>query len=165
MADEITTVLEQVATLFKTLETTEDLGDRVWVHPKEVASIDTSTLPFAIVSKMNAEVGSWGTFSFGEGIHDWNVLIAIYLANGPVRVTSTDQFTQTAIANASEWYKKISDLLFQNMTLGGSVVNIGDDEGTLFTYVTDNILWDGQQYWGHLILLPVKQIILQDVST
>ena len=162
---EIETVLSEVATLMKTLQTTSPLGSRVWVHPGETRNIKTGTFPFAVVSKMSAEEGSWEINSFGEGKHNWGVLIAVYVADGPVVITSSDEPTVEALENSHEWYKLLSDLLFENMTLNGSVDIIGDETGNLFTYVTDNILWDGKQYWGHLFFLPVKQSVLQGVST
>jgi hypothetical protein len=163
--NEIETVLTEVATLVKTLETTHPVGSRVWVLPGETRKIKTTSFPFAVVSKMSAEEGSWEVASFGEGIHNWSVLIAVYVASGPIVITSPESTTIEALENSHEWYKLLSDLLFENMTLNGSVNIIGDDQGNLFNYVTDNIIWDGQQYWGHLFVLPVRQNVIQGVST
>lgn len=162
---EIETALAAMVTLVKTLPTTEALGGRVWAHPTETASIDLETLPAAIISKMNAESGAWVADSFGVGKHKWEILIAVYVEEGPVVVTNSDDLTISAMVNASEWYKLMADLLYENMTLAGTVDIIGDGEGKLFDYVTDNIIWNARQYYGHLFLVPVVQEIIQGVSS
>ena len=161
---EVETALAEVVTLVKTLSLVDSPDNRVWRHPGETASITTETLPAVIVSKMNAEPGAWATRAFGLGMHEWSVLIAVYLQDGPVIVTNSDDITVAAMANASEWYKKLADLLYANMTLNGSVEVIGDGDGKLFDYVTDNIIWNAKQYYGHLFILPVVQEIVQGVS-
>lgn len=162
---EIDTALAEMVTLVKTLPLTESLGTRVWAHPGESTSIDIDTLPVAIVSKMNAEPGSWKSMAFGEGVHRWKILIAAYVSEGPVVVTNADDITVAAMDNAAEWYKLLADLLYANMTLNGSVDIIGDGEGQLFEYVTDNIIWNGRQFFGHLFIIPVTQEIIQGVSS
>lgn len=150
---------------FTTTELTDPPDDRVWIHPGQSASIKLdNNLPAVIISKMNDEPGEWASSSYGVGMHKWQMLIAVYLAEGPVVVTNSDDATVTALANANEWYEEMADLLFANMTLGGVVDILGDDEGTLYQYITDNIIWDGKQYYGHLFLVPVRQEVVQGVS-
>ena len=160
----INDALTQMVTLIKTLSMTDPPDGRVWRHPGESASISTETFPFAVVSKLNVEPGEWNAASFGVGKHDWKILVAVYLAEGPVVVTNADDITVAALANAHEWYEALADLLFENMTLAGTVQIIGDGEGQLYEYVTDNILWDGRQFYGHLFVIPVVQEVIQGVS-
>lgn len=162
---EIETALNEIRDLLKTIPTTHPPGNRVWAHPGDSSKIQSNSFPFVVVSKMNAEEGSWEISSFGEGKHNWFALIAVYIAEGPIIVTSSENATVDALNNAHEWYKLLSDLLFENMTLNGTVDIIGDDQGNLFSYVTDNILWEGKQFYGHLFFLPIKQTIIQGVST
>ena len=140
---EIEDALNATAEIIKTIPATNPPGSRVWVHPGDSRSIQTNAFPFVVVTKMNNEVGSWYSESFGEGSHKWSILIAVYIVEGPITVTSSDEITLNAIENAHEWYKLMSDLLYQNMKLSGTVNIIGDQEGKLFDYVTENILWDG----------------------
>lgn len=160
----IDNVLSEVAALVKTISVTNPPTSSVWAHPVETNSINIENFPFVIVSKLNAEPGAWVAESFGVGRHDWKVLIAVFISEGPVVVTSKDDVTQQAMKNASEWYEAMANLLYQNMTLNGSVDIIGDGDGLLFDYVTDNIMWDGRQYYGHLFMLPVTQSVVQEAS-
>lgn len=162
---EIDDALAAMVAIIKTMSMTDPPDSRVWAHPGDSASISLETLPVAIVSKANMEPGSWKAQAFGEGVHEWKILVACYVAEGPVVVTNSDDITVTAMANAAEWYKEMSDLLYANMTLSGTVDIIGDGEGMLFEYVTDNILWDGRQWFGHLFVIPVRQEIIQGVSS
>lgn len=167
MTTEIDLALAEVCTLIKTEISglTTPPGNRVWSHPADALSIDTETFPFVVVSKLNSEVGAWAADSFGMGRHEWSVLIAVYLNDGPVIVTNADDITRAAMAEASEWYKAIADLFYANMTLNGRVDIIGDEDGKLYEYVTDNILWNGRQFFGHLFMLPVVQKVTQGVSS
>lgn len=161
---EIDDALAALATIVKTINVTNPPDNRVWVHPAEGPVINPEYLPIVIISKMNTEAGEWGTDSYGAGRHDWDILVAVYIAEGPVQVTNADELTLAALENASEWYKALSDLLFANLTLSGTVDIVGDGEGKLFDYITDNIIWDGRQFYGHLFVIPVTQTILQGVS-
>ncbi|MCK5642225.1 MAG: hypothetical protein KAJ19_15575 [Gammaproteobacteria bacterium] len=161
---EIETALDEMVTLIKTIPTTNPPSNRVWAHPGESESISMKALPAVVVSKMNAEPGAWASSSFGEGQHEWEILIAVYIEEGPVIITNKDDITIRAMQNASEWYKLLADLLYQNLTLNGSILMMGDENGKLFDYVTDNIIWDGKQYFGHLFIIPVTQAVIQGVS-
>ena len=165
MSSEIETALDAMVVLIKTLSLTAPVGTRVWAHPGETASISMETLPAVVISKMNAEPGAWASDSFGVGYHEWDMVVAVYLQEGPVVVTNSDDITVTAMVNASEWYKKLADLLYANMTLSGSVQIIGDGDGKLFDYVTDNIIWNAKQHFGHLFIIPVRQEIIQGVGS
>jgi tellurite resistance-related uncharacterized protein len=134
--------------------------------PDDIGAIQVNndSVPAVVISKMNTEVGSWSAHSFGTGKHDWMMLIAVYLAEGPVIVTNPTDHTRDAIIDANEWYKALSDLLFANMTLNGTVDILGSPDGKLFEYVTDNIIWESKQYYGHLFFVPVTQTIVQGVS-
>ena len=161
---EIEDALNALAIVVKTIDVTNPPDDRVWVHPTEARAIRTENLPMVVISKMNTEAGSWEADSFGAGRHNWDMLIAVYIAEGPIQVTNADEPTMTALANASEWYKALSDLLYANLTLSGNVSIVGDGDGKLFDYITDNIIWDGKQYFGHLFVVPVTQKVIQEVS-
>jgi len=161
---EIEDALTAMGTIIKTIDTTNSPGNRVWVHPTEANAISLESLPAVVISKMNTEPGSWVAQSFGAGRHSWEMLIAVYIAEGPIVVTNKDENTVSALENASEWYKYMSDLLYANMTLSSSVDVIGDGEGKLFDYITDNIIWDSRQYHGHLFLVPIVQTVIQGVS-
>lgn len=161
---EIDDALTALATLVKTIGVTNPPEDRVWVHPNEGRAINPENLPIVVVSKMNTEAGSWVADSFGAGQHNWDILVAVYVAEGPIQITNAEESTLDAIQNANEWYKALSDLLYANMTLGGTVDIIGNPDGKLFDYITDNIIWDARQYYGHLFVIPVTQKILQGVS-
>lgn len=160
----IETVLTATAELVKTIAVTAGPDDRVWTHPGQTEQIKTNKFPFVVVAKMNAEPGAWRAESFGAGEHKWDMLIAVYLHDGPVVVTNTDDATVSAMANANEWYQALADLLYANMTLSGTVDIIGDGDGKLFDYVTDNLIWEGQQRYGHLFVVPVNQSVIQGVS-
>ena len=161
---EIEDALGAMVTLVKTIDVINPPGNRVWQHPGETAGITVENLPIAIVSKMNAQPGAWQADSFGAGRHEYEILIAVLIKDGPIVVTNSNKNTIEAMANASEWYKKLADLLYANMTLNGSVDIIGDEDGKLFEYITDNIIWDAKQYYGHLFIIPVVQTIIQGVS-
>lgn len=169
MANEIDTAIAEVVSILKTAlpatALTSKPGNRVWTHPAEAAQIDTETFPFIVVTKLNSSVGSWRADSFGMGRHEWAILIAVYLSDGPVVVTNADDITVQAMAYASEWYKILADIFYADMTLNGKVDIIGDEEGMLFEYVTDNILWNGRQFFGHLFMLPVVSTVAQGVSS
>ena len=161
----IETALTEMATLIKALPLTVPPDQRVWTHPAQASAISMSNLPAVVISKMNTQPGAWSTESFGVGQHIWDILIACYVEDGPIVVTSSDEQTVRAMKNANEWYKLLADTLFENMTLNGSVDIVGDEDGSLFGYVTDNILWDGRQYYGHLFFVPVTQTVIQGVSS
>ena len=161
---EVENALTAIATLIKTIPTTNPPEGRVWVHPTQARSINLENLPAVVISKMNTEPGSWVADSFGAGRHDWEILIAVYVEEGPIVVTNSDDATIAAMTNASEWYKLLADLLYENMTLSGTVDIIGNGEGKLFDYITDNIIWNAKQYYGHLFVIPVVQKVIQGVS-
>jgi hypothetical protein len=162
---EVEDALAEMVTIVKTIGVSVGPGSRVWRHPGETASISLETLPAVVVAKTNAEPGAWDSRSYGTGMHAWSILIAVYLNDGPITVTNSDDITIAAMANASEWYKELADILYANMTLNGSVQIIGDGEGRLFDYVTDNIIWNARQHWGHLFIVPVVQEVAQNVSS
>lgn len=164
MTTDIDLALEETATLIKDLNVSNSPNNRVWAHPSQADSIEIHTLPFVVVSKLNMEPGNWDSFSFGEGRHSWQILIAAFLAKGPIVVTDPKTETIKAVSEAHEWYKELSDVLYQNITLNGNAEFIGSDGGNLFEYVTDNIIWQGQQYYGHLFMLPITQLFIQPVS-
>ena len=161
---EVDDALDALATIIKTIDVTNPPDNRVWVHPTEGRAIRADNFPMVVLSKMNTEAGSWEADSFGAGQHNWDILIAVYVAEGPIQATNADETTLAALTNASEWYKALSDLLFANLTLSGTVTIVGNTEGKLFDYITDNIIWDAKQYYGHLFVVPVTQKILQGVS-
>ena len=161
---EIETALNAVVALVKTINVTEKPGDRVWAHPGDTNAINADNYPFVVVSKMNADTGAWQSNSFGSGRHEFAILIAVYLSDGPVIVTNPSDLTQEGLENAHEWYKALADLLFANMTLSGTVDIIGDGDGKLYDYVTDNIIWDAKQHYGHLFIVPVVQSVAQSTS-
>lgn len=161
---EVETVLTATAELIKTLSMTNPPEDRVWVHPTQSREIDLTNLPAVVVSKMNTEPGRWESDSWGAGKHHWEILLAVYIAEGPIVVTNSDENTIQALEDASEWYKILADLLYANMTLSGTVDIIGDGEGKLYDYVTDNIIWNSKHYYGHLFVIPVVQSVIQGVS-
>ena len=142
---EIENALSAMATIIKTISTTNPPEGRVWVHPTEANSINLENFPAIVISKMNTEPGSWVAESFGAGKHVWEMLIADYFNHGPIIITNNDDITVSAMSNASEWYKLMADLLYENMTLAGTVDIIGDGEGKLFDYVTDNIIWNAER--------------------
>lgn len=160
----IEVVLEATRDLVKTLNLTEPLMDRVWTHPGETDKIKDDKFPFAVVSKMSSEPGAWRAHSFGVGEHKWDLLIAVFVNDGPIVVTNTDQSTVDALDNAHEYYEKMAELLYANMTLSGTVEIIGDDEVKLYDYVTDNLIWNGKHHWGHLFVVPVRQTVVQNIS-
>ena len=162
---EIENALAEVVALMKTIETTNPPESRVWQHPGETSAINLENLPAVIVSKLNSEPGAWVADSFGAGRHSWEILIAVYVAEGPIVLTNSDEITINALTNSAEWYKLVADLFYENMTLNGSVDIIGGSEGKLFEYITDNIIWSGKQYYGHLFVIPVVQKVIQGVST
>ena len=161
---EIDDALNALATLIKTVNVTNPPDGRVWVHPNEGPAISRDAFPMVIVSKMNTEAGSWEADSFGAGKHKWDILIAVYISEGPITATNANEITLEALTNSTEWYKAISDILFANMTLSGTVDIIGDADGKLFDYITDNIVWEAQQHFGHLFVVPVTQSVVQGVS-
>jgi hypothetical protein len=157
-------VLTALKNIVLTLDVTPSLSTRVWTHPGQASSISFKTYPFAIVSKVNSQVGSWTAHSYGTGQHKWNALVAIYVAPGPVIVTNNDKITVDALTYADQYYDKMSTLLYNNMTLSGTVDYIGDGDGKLFDYVTDNIIWNAQQHYGHLFLIDICQTVSQSVN-
>lgn len=157
-------VMDAARDLIKTIDVTDAPGVRVWSHPGETSDITDDKFPFVVVSKLNAGTGSWQAHSYGTGQHKWDLLVAVYLREGPIVVTDADPTTAQALEYAFEWYKALADLLFANLTLSGTAIMIGDGEGTLFEYVTDNIIWNGKQHFGHLFSIPVLQTEEQGVS-
>lgn len=164
MSDEIQDALNALATIIKTIDVTNPPESRVWTHPGQSTQINMENLPAVIIAKMNTTTGHWGTASYGAGEHKWQMLVAVYLEEGPVSITNSDEVTLRAIEYGNEWYKKLADILFANITLASTVDIVGDDEGQLFTYITDNIIWDAKHYYGHLFSIPVTQTIIQGVS-
>lgn len=158
--------LQALATLIEGIGVTNGPAQRVWVHPDDYSSISDQTYPFVVISKMNTEAGTWQQDSWGSGLHYWEALIAVYLAPGPLVVTSGDKDTADAMTAANEWYEKLAGLLQANMTLGGTVEMIGSrDTNVLYEYITDNILWDGKQHYGHLFMVPITQLVIQETSS
>lgn len=137
----------------------------IWTHPADSASVDPNTYPFVIISKLNFEQGSWNIESFGCGRHNWFVLVAVYLHDGPVVVTNTDEITVAAMTHADEWYEAMAAVLSDNLQLNNTVDFIGDGEGKLYDYITDNIIWEGKQHYGHLFMIPVTQTVIQQFSS
>lgn len=158
--------LEQLKIVVKTIDVSNPPGSRVWNHPVDSELIETENFPFVVISKMNTEVGSWKIGSYGVGQHIWQAVIAVYLGPGPIIVTNNNKDTAKLMEEANEWYEKLADLLFQNLSLNGTVKFLGDLEGNqLFDYITDNIIWDGQEYYGHLFLVQVYQDVIQTTSS
>lgn len=157
--------LDQLAEVVRAVDVTHPPEGRVWVHPRDHASIDHGEFPFVVVSKMNTEPGSWRHESFGVGLHVWDAVVAVYLAPGPIVVTNTDELTINALEDANEWYEALANQLMQNLTLGGTVKIIGAPDGDrLYEYITDNIIWDGNSYYGHLFIITVYQTVVQGAS-
>lgn len=162
--NEIDLALAEMKTVVKNAVVTHPVGDRVWVHPLEAEVIEHATLPFAVISKMNTGEGSWEMHSFGTGKHRWDMLIAVYVADGPLTVTDPSPGVLEALRDSQEWYKALSDQLMMNLKLNGTVDILGDGDGKVFDYITDNIIWAGQFFWGHLFSVPVLQTVVQETT-
>jgi hypothetical protein len=162
--NDIDLVLTEMKTVVKGVTVTHPLGDRVWIHPLEAEAIEHATLPFAVISKMNTGEGSWDQHSFGTGMHRWDVLVAVYLAEGPLVVTDPSPGVLDALRHSQEWYKAMADQLMANLTLNGTIDILGDGDGKVYDYITDNIIWAGQFFWGHLFSVPVLQTVVQETS-
>lgn len=160
----IENVLNKTAEIAKTIDVSEPLGNRVWVHPYDIEDLDDTIFPFAVVSKLEVGEGEWSMQAAGSGRHSWDVILAVYLSQGPLLPTSASSESIRVLKVKDEWYQALADTLTSNLTLGGSVDIIGDDEN-LFSYITDNIVWDENQYFGHLFRIPVTQTVPQSTSS
>lgn len=158
--------LAALVTDIKTISLSNGPGNRVWAYPDDGASITLATLPAVVVAKLHSVSGEWGAAAYGVGRHQWDAVIACYLAEGSVDFTANDRATRTLMDEANEWYKALSDVLYADLTLGGNAEHIGDQQNNkLFDYVTDNgLTFDGTAYFGHLFVLPVYQTHTQTVS-
>lgn len=169
MASSIDTVLEYIVDLIiNDIEfdagSDIDVESRVWAHPSQTEDMSDRTYPFVVVSKLNAEPGSWSHETYGAGKHKWFVVIAAYLTDGPIVVTNNDDATLEAMDNAGQWYEAMAKLFSENISLGGNVDFVGDDEG-LYEYINDNIMWGGRQHFGFLFILPVTQSVILEYSS
>ena len=160
----IQNVLSEMATIAKTINVSEPLGNRVWIHPYDIEDLDDSAFPFAVVSKLEVGEGEWSFQSAGSGRHNWEIVLAVYLSKGPLLPTSAKDEVIRVLKLKDEWYEALASTLSANLTLNGSVDIVGDEE-TLFSYITDNIVWDENQYFGHLFRVPVVQTIAQTSSS
>lgn len=98
MSTQIQDCLSAVKSIILASSLNTDLESRVWVQPYDSASISKESFPFAVISKMNAEVGTIGSLAYGVNNHTWEILVAIYIAEGPILPNNTEQRTIDALS-------------------------------------------------------------------
>lgn len=140
----------------------------VYVYPHDYnGGPPAENVPFMTVQQIVNQAYRWGVKQAGRGIHVWEVDIRALLWQG--QLTKDEQIYEAARRQES-WLKALSTTLFTNMTLNGTVDNIGggrlanDGFGDLFEYHIGHMTRGGaatQLYWGIGLRVPVKQTFAQ----
>lgn len=137
-----------------------------WVYPTSYASINLAALPVAIVSRVVGVVDSWGLKAAGVGLHRWRAEVLIPLAVGPLRYPN--EASAAAEAKQDTYEKALADVLFGDMTLGGTVLQIGEggipSGFKLFDCMINHMQWNQQVYWGFRFVIPISQKHIQTMA-
>lgn len=136
--------------------------ENVYDHPAGTTSLgNLGTLPVVILSQSVGIEFAWQGWGNGQGRHDWEMFVAVYLRKGDLNVASKD--AAVVLANQDEWIKSMADVLRKNMTLNGTVTHIGDGDN-IFRYLIGFLQWNGEVHYGIIFRVPITQNVVQTVS-
>jgi hypothetical protein len=151
---DITDALTQLKTVMATVDPSpQPTLAGVWVYPADHASITFDDLPVCVVAQVVNQDREWGFATYGRGKHRWEAEILLFLERGPL---TDDPQSAQAEQKQDPWPQAVAAALMANLTLGGTVRAIGDDE-KLFSYRVGHIHWWSDVYWGIRFVLPVLQ--------
>jgi hypothetical protein len=141
-----------------------------WDYATQFASIDLSTLPVLIVSRVVGVVESWGMIAADKGLDQWEIEALLPIAEGPLEYPNAA--SAAAEAKQDEYKKAMADVLTANGSLSGTVARIG--RGTypdfrLFECMINHFQWndaaeDRRVFWGYRFVVPVMQLHNQSMS-
>ncbi len=137
---------------------------RAWVYHSQYGIV-TPTPPFLIVGEVNGLDNQRGVHTHGVSYDRWRAFAILYLYYGNPEHPSADGATAASLEIG--WPKAFSNALLDNLTLGDTVVKIGEQDGNrlkVFDYMSDYYQWDAEPYWGIRFEIPIMQYVNQGTS-
>lgn len=157
MSDE-SDVLDAAKDILPDLDPTpEPAPANVWVYPADYDEINFERLPVVIASQVVNRPIPWKRATYGYGLHQWPLEILCFLVKGPL---VNDKQAAEAEVKHSPWLRAMSNLLFQNLTLNDTCIQIGGEAG-LFTYQIGHIHFWTEVCWGIRFEVMVTQKPIQ----
>jgi hypothetical protein len=144
--------LAAIATRLATIASPQTLK-AIYPDPKEATSL--GEFPCAILAESPGVVHTWGTEAAGggSGLAEHDYTITIWLFTG-ARNTPIGELHSRTIP----WSEAVFRALVADITLSGTVIQMGDGTSTdFFTYQIGPLDWGAQELWGVKILLPVVE--------
>lgn len=151
------------------LETCEPAGfsrpKAVYAYPADYRAMPKpfGALPVIVVHRLGGRRRPFGSKAAGLDRHKWLAGIDVLLTPGPLmndeQVWQADRFFEP-------WLETVKNVLFQNLTLSGTVdmIGSGSPSGDLFEYIDAHLQWVGATYWGIRFELPILQTIAQTMN-
>lgn len=137
----VTNTLEALAARLRTVNPApEPPPQRVYPSPKGVVSL--AEFPAIVLAMSPSGRHSWG--HHGEGIALHRYTVAGWLFLGAHSATALPELH----ARALWWPEALATVLLGDITLGGSIDQLGDEGDQLFSYTIGPIRWAGNDYFG-----------------
>lgn len=136
----------------------DGLGGRGYVYPDEyVASLSTTgalTTPVLIVAETVGRDSQVRQIAAGCYYDSWEAEVLLLLSFGEVKYPNA--LSATSELQQRNWVQAVKDSLLEDLSLGGTVANIGQGD-SFFSYLVDHFQWNQKPYWGIRFGIPVMQ--------
>ena len=155
---EISNALQGMKTLFLSVDPTPQtaLVD-AWVFQDEQSSVTFDTFPVALVLRVINQQEIWRRISNDLSQHDWGIEVLLLLKAGAVL---NDAMGAEMEAMTDPWLRVITAGLYNNPTLYGNVVSVGElGTNILFRPTISQIDWLSKTFWGIRFLFSVSQSV------
>lgn len=138
-----------------------------YVMPDDYALLPgTLAFPSLVVGELYNAPNEWSRKASGLALHRWRAEVLLFTAAGPLR--SLNATTAAAMLTTRNWARALSDVLWANQTLNGTVQIIGEPAGEmrrLMQYAIGHIyLGDTGEYWGLRAEIAIQQTHAQAMT-
>lgn len=130
-----------------------------YVYPDDYDTMPQVPVPpVIIVSTLPGVFNSFEKKANGLELHKWRMEVLLFLSEG--EISEITPSAAEAVGRVAGWPEAVSEKLWANQNLGGTVLNIGNSVGQmplLFEYMVGHIHWGNRMYWGIGFQLEIKQ--------
>lgn len=138
-----------------------------YVMPDDYALLpNTLALPSLVVGELYNVPNEWVRKASGLALHRWRAEVLLFAAPGPL--VTFNAGAAAAMLTTREWARALSDVLWANQTLNGTVQIVGEPNGDmrrLMQYAIGHVyLGDTGEYWGLRAEVVIQQTHAQAMT-
>ena len=146
----VTTTLDALAARLRTVNPApEPPPQLVLANPKGVVSL--GEFPAIVLALSPTGRHTWGHHGDGIALHRYTVAGWVFLG------THATSKLPELHARALPWPDALAAALLGDITLGGTIDQLGDEGAGLFSYTVGPIRWAGNDYFGISFELGVQE--------